>query len=148
MAEASLSIRRAALSDAATLFRWRNDPLTRKNSLSESELDWDSHMSWLEKTLAAPDRKLFVLAEGDEPVGTVRFDVEGEQEGRLSWTVAPEARGRGLGKQMVRLACSVIPGGIRAEIKLDNVASQKIAEHAGLSLDRTESGIQHWRRKT
>ncbi len=148
MAETSLSIRRAALSDAATLFRWRNDPLTRRSSLSESELEWDSHVSWLEKTLADPDRKLFVLTEGDKPVGTVRLDVESEREGRLSWTVAPESRGRGLGKQMVRLACSVIPGGIRAEIKLENVASQRIAEYAGLTLDRTASGIQHWRRKT
>ncbi len=148
MPEAPLSIRRAVISDAATLFRWRNDPLTRRSSLSESELEWDSHVSWLEETLADPGRKLFVLTEGDEPVGTVRFDVEADYEGRLSWTVAPEARGRGLGKQMVRLACSVIPGGIRAEIKVENIASQKIAEYAGLTLDRTDSGIQHWRRKT
>ena len=64
----------------------------------------------------------------------------------LSWTVAPDARGRGVGKRMVALAASQILAPIRAEVKSDNISSVRIAEHAGMVFEREVNGILHFSR--
>ncbi len=38
------------------------------------------------------------------------------------------------------------PGSIRAEIKVGNIASIRIAEEAGMVFEREEQGILHYRR--
>ena len=80
------------------------------------------------------------------PVGTIRaYYSQGEHE--LSWAVAPNARGRGLGKRMVALLANQITDPIRAEIKADNEASMRIAEYAGMKYVREENGVLHYRRE-
>src|SRR5690348_1550527 len=115
-----MKLRRATLDDAERLWRWRNDPETRANSISTDPVPLESHIAWLKSSLRNPDRKLLVAELDGEPVGTVRIDNDRE----LSWTVAPEARGRGIGGAMV--AAVVFPGAV-ARIKRENLASQKIA---------------------
>ena len=70
----------------------------------------------------------------------------GAHVGTASFMVAPEARGRGVGSRMVAMAAAAIAGPIRAEIKPDNGASIRIAEAAGMQLDREDGGILHFRR--
>lgn len=121
-----MSLRPATMGDAETLFNWRNDPETQANSLSTDPVPWDDHCNWLKASLANPDRDLLIAEIDGVPVGTVRID-RGE-ESELSWTVAPDQRGKGIAKQMVALAC---PPEAVARIKPDNIASQRIAEAAG-----------------
>lgn len=82
-----------------------------------------------------------MIAEEDGiPVGTVRIDyADGIYE--LSWTVAPEMRGRGIGKKMVSLVVQQIESPIRAKIYAGNEASVKIAEYCGMSYDREEDNF-------
>jgi len=89
--------------------------------------------------------QLLVAEENGAPVGTVRADFsEGVWE--LSWTVAPNARGRGVAKQMVVLLASQIPEPIRAEVKAGNIASARIAEYVGMEFDREADGVLHYKR--
>jgi RimJ/RimL family protein N-acetyltransferase len=62
----------------------------------------------------------------------------------LSWTVAPNARGRGVAKQMVTLLAHQISEPIRAEVKAKNIASARIAEHAGMAVSREVDGVLHY----
>jgi spore coat polysaccharide biosynthesis predicted glycosyltransferase SpsG len=93
---AAVRARPAALGDAETLWRWRNDPATRANSRSSEEVPWESHLAWLEASLTRDDRLLLVADDDSGPVGTVRWDHEGADEWEVSITVAPERRGQGL----------------------------------------------------
>jgi ribosomal protein S18 acetylase RimI-like enzyme len=87
-----------------------------------------------------------LIAEaGGVPVGTVRADL-GEEGWLLSWTVAPEHRGRGHGKTVVAMAAELLAGPLLAEIKTANAASVAIAEAAGLSLVRQAYGVSYYRR--
>jgi RimJ/RimL family protein N-acetyltransferase len=52
----------------------------------------------------------------------------------MSWTVAPERRGTGVGSEIVASIVDRMPEPLRAEIKIDHVASRRIAEKAGLNL--------------
>jgi RimJ/RimL family protein N-acetyltransferase len=113
-----------------------------------AELAFDAHISWLNATLADPLRQLFIVEEDGRPIGTVRVDQEANGSAELSWTVAPEARGRGMAKRMVRLVADEVSGarGVRAEVKAGNEASIKVAEAAGMRLSRQEGEVLHFAR--
>lgn len=134
------------MNDAEMLLRWRNDPATRAASVNTDPVSPDDHVKWLSDVMNDP-RQLLFIAEQNEPVGTVRIDLsDGDSRfhGELSWTVNPDYRGRGSGKEMV----SRIARGHRlfARIKQDNHASQKIAEAAGFVLE--EAGpLQMWTKR-
>jgi RimJ/RimL family protein N-acetyltransferase len=141
----NIALRPATLQDADLLLEWRNDPATREASHSTARVPRDEHLAWLSATLANADRKLVIAEENGAPVGTVRAE-RANGVWNLSWTVAPQARGRGVAKRMVALLASRISGPIRAEVKAENIASARIAEHAGMTLERESDGVLHYRR--
>jgi len=133
-----LNIRPVTLDDARVLFNWRNDPLTRKNSRTQDEVPWENHVAWLGKRVRGevPSCKLYIAEDAGVPVGTVRADEEGGVV-EISYTVAPDHRGKGVGKRMVvQFAQTVLPPGtkLKAEIKKGgNESSEHIAKALGLS---------------
>ncbi len=93
----TIKLRPATIQDADLLLEWRNDPETRSASHKTAVVQREEHISWLLKTLDNPSRRLLIAEENEVPVGTVRADFsDGVYE--LSWTVAPDARGYGVGK--------------------------------------------------
>jgi len=125
-----IDLRPAGLQDAALLLLWRNDPLTRRFSINDAVVGWDEHIAWLEASLAMETRQLLVAVRG-RPVGLVRIDRDEATE--MSWTVAPDARGQGVGRSMLAAALP-IRGRIVARIKSDNVASRRLASRVGFAL--------------
>lgn len=142
---ASLIFRPARREDAAQLRRWRNDPLTRAASIHTAAVSESEHLQWLEALLADDKRQLLVAWRREQPVGCVRFDI-GQHETEVSWTVAPEARGHGIGSRMVQQAVAQRPEALMARVRLDNPASSRIAESAGLSLNETQDQVRIYRR--
>lgn len=140
-----LQLRLAKLDDAQVLLEWRNNPATRDASHNTALISEDEHIQWLKKILENENRKLYVAEINGIPVGTIRVDSENLGY-ELSWTVSPTARGSGIGKAMVSLLAEGIPESIRAEIKIGNIASIRIAEEAGMVFSREENGVLHYRR--
>jgi RimJ/RimL family protein N-acetyltransferase len=141
----SIALRPATLRDAESLLQWRNDPATRNASHDAAPVRREEHIAWLSAALNDPDRQLFIAEENGVPVGTVRADCA-NGVWNLSWTVAPQARGRGVAKRMVALLAGRIADPIRAEVKAGNIASARIAEHAGMSLERESNAVLHYAR--
>jgi RimJ/RimL family protein N-acetyltransferase len=140
----SLSLRPVSLGDAELLLDWRNDPATRKASHNTDKVRLHEHRDWLSNSLRNSNRRLYIAEEGF-PVGTVRADLSnGVWE--LSWTVNPAARGKGVGKRMVKLLAMKIAEPIRAEVKKGNSESARIAEHAGMHLELEIDGVLHFSR--
>lgn len=141
----ALILRPANLGDLERLRRWRNDPWTRACSHHSGEVDVETHQRWLAAVLISPQRRLWIAEEAGLAVGCVRED---ESEGviELSWTVAPEARGRGLAQRMVGMIVARCDSALRAEIKVEHAASRRIAEAVGLRLVGEREGICHYER--
>ncbi len=139
-ASGELKLHPALLEDCELLFIWRNDPFTREMSHTTTEITRDDHNSWFEKTLNDPARKIYIAEEFGKAVGTVRTELK-NGKCLLSWTVSPQARGKGVGKRMVALLVNSVKEAIVAEVKKENVASARIAEYAGLKLEREENGV-------
>lgn len=132
----AVKLRQASMADEALLFAWRNDYESRANSFSKHTPE--IYRRRMENWLSDPDCVLLIAEVEGKPVGSVRINPNGE----LSWVIAPEARGKGYGRQMVSAVSS--PDQF-ARIKAFNVASQKIAFACGFRLAQ-EGEIQVWRR--
>lgn len=132
-----LTFRPVTLEDYQLLLAWRNDLLTRQQSFQDHIISGDEHQQWLAMMLDRPDRHLWLVQNDGENVGVVRQDeLDGYCE--LSWTVSPEARGKGVGKQMVKQFADSLVGELRASIKPSNASSVKIALYAGFKLFQEE----------
>lgn len=127
-----LTLRPVTMADAERLLAWRNDPVARQASRSSDVIDLETHCHWLERSLASDTRRLWIALANGIPIGTVRID-QGEVS-ELSWNVAPEQRGKGYGKLMVRLAVAQSRGPLSAVIRSDNIASQRLALSLGFVL--------------
>ena len=135
-------LRKARSEDSDLLQAWRNDEATRRNSLNSETIPADEHARWLDRSLGNTDRILFIVEDAGTPVGTVRIDSLPDGRKELSWTIAPEFRGTGIGKQAVKKAIDEHPDWVFvARIKGTNTASIKIAEHAGYWFQREENGV-------
>ena len=105
----------------------------------------EQHQAWLQAVITNPYRKLFIAYQGEQPVGTVRADYAAHTDRHeLSWTVAPNARGKCVGKHMVKHLVETLNTKARAEIKEGNGSSIKIATHAGLHLVAQKGDVLHY----
>ncbi len=140
-----MKVRKVMFSDWDILLKWRNDPLSRNNSHNSVLIDEKEHKEWLKRVLSESENKLFLFFKGNDPCGLVRAGFE-KDKGRylLSWVVAPEWRGRGIGKKMLRIALNRLKGKVAAEIKEDNMASIKIAENNRLMLKMAQAGVLYY----
>lgn len=141
----NITLRNAAMEDAEMLLLWRNDEETRRQSFNTDVVPLENHIKWLTAVLANPARLLFVAEVDGIPSGTIRADKDADGSSELSWTVAPEMRGRGIGKVMLIAACELLPGDLTAQVKTENAASMNIAESVGFVLEKEEDGVLHYR---
>ncbi len=135
-----MKLRPATMADAEQLHAWRNDDHTREMSVRSDEVPLADHLQWLASVIENPRRELLIAEVDDVPVGTVRLDHGDEVE--VSYTVAPNARGKGYGTTMVKM---VAPMNCVAAVQSNNAASQRILANAGFTL--VEGGrMEKWKR--
>lgn len=123
---ADFTARPASLGDIYTLFKWRNDPVTRANSISKDWVYWNDHVKWVKRQLKNNPPTLFIFYKSEEPVGTFRIDGD-----NVSYTVSPDHRGEGIATRMLK-EVHKLHGCLVAEIFEDNEPSLKAARNAGL----------------
>jgi RimJ/RimL family protein N-acetyltransferase len=140
-----LILRRAHQRDADLLRMWRNDPVTLQNSRRQAPMSWDTYWNEFTGYLADPSCVVLIAELHGIPVGTVRFDDHGHHR-EISYTVAPQSRGRGYAKQMVAMACSSLRDrAIRAEIRAGNIASIGVIQACGFIRDGSRDDYALWR---
>src|SRR4051812_27414159 len=93
-------LRRARAEDRDRLLAWRNDPSTRRWYLDPSRVSRDDHQRWFAARLADEDSRLYVAEQRSVPIGQVRIE-RTPRGAEVSFSVAADARGRGLGPQML-----------------------------------------------
>ena len=93
--------------------------------------------------LSCHEPKLFICKLLNEKIGTVRADWCGEYY-EMSLTMPLEFRGKGLASQMVSLIFQKLKGLVRAEFKVSNKPSIKIANSLNMKLINTIKGVHHF----
>ena len=141
--DGQIELRSASMDDAETLWLWRNDPETRRQSRTTEPVLWADHVRWLGFTLDDPARRLCVADIGDVAVGMVRFDPAPGGADEISINVAPDQRTRGIGSAILRAALAQVPSQrILARVNEKNASSRRLFESCGFALiDGAEAGF-------
>ena len=129
-----MELRDATRDDAEMLFAWTNDPHVRRWSFSHEPIDWHTHLRWLDAVLADERHRLFIAVDDGTPVGQARLDRLEREEGvidRIAVSIAPAARGRGLGVALILAACDLTDTVVEAEIIPTNERSSRAFAAAG-----------------
>ena len=133
------TLRPAVPEDEERLLRWRNEPSTRAASFTRDVISAKEHHRWLTGKLSSPSCALLIIEEQGRAVGQVRLDRVDPATADISIGLASNARGRGLGRDALRLAvaeASRLLGvtAVRAFVKHDNRASLRAFGAAGFSV--------------
>lgn len=132
-----MELRRINFSDWKILLYWRNDELTRENSIVHDIISEHAHKNWLKDILNDPNKEFYILENESIPVGTIRSD-KVNNEYVLSWTIAPEHRNQGYGNKILNIFLQNKKGKYLAKIMSTNIASIKMAEQNGFKLDSSD----------
>ncbi len=112
----TVTLRSARIDDCERVWRWNCAPDVRAVSRSTEPVPYADHVRWYLRRLGDP---LWIVEAAGVPVGVVRVSA-----GVMSVALDTAARGRGIGKQAIRLACAMSTTPIDAEIAAANVASR------------------------
>lgn len=132
----TLTCRQARMEDAELLWRWANDPETRRNSFNKSPIPYPEHLAWLQARLRSATTRLWIFSHDDTPVGQVRCDVAGTVA-EVHISLAPERRGRGYGKAVLAESLRLVREAygdmvqVRASVYDHNIRSLKLFKACG-----------------
>jgi len=141
---APLRLRPVQAADSGQLLAWTNDPDTRRQSFDPAPVPLAGHEAWLANQLAHPECYLLLLAEESATgaaAGLIRFVIstngEADPTAVLSYSLAPEYRGRGWGAPLLLAGTRAVLARfsqlrqVLGEVKADNVASMRAFRRAG-----------------
>jgi UDP-2,4-diacetamido-2,4,6-trideoxy-beta-L-altropyranose hydrolase len=132
-----LSLRSAAADDARLLWEWANDPFVRVHAFTPEAIPWETHLHWYANRLASDGTRFWLLEDAGTPVAQIRYDRNPEgTEAEISFSVARDHRGKGLGTEIVRQTCkrAVAELGVEQITALvfpENLASMRTFEKVG-----------------
>lgn len=126
-----LNIREFELSDAQTVFNWRNEPYIVNLGSLKKTVTWDEHLNWFNNTVKGIDRKAFILEINNIPAGQIRFDLETKDSCFVSVYLIQEFSSKGYGVDFIKLGCKRIFSkwewvkNVYALVRRDNEVGQK-----------------------
>ena len=146
-----LHLRPADAQDCRFLYELRNDPLVRASSFHTEEIPYEQHQKWYEQKRKNENCRIYILEDAGAPVGQVRADRDERGESaEISYAIAEWARGNGYASWMLAAAEEQLSekGFCRellAEVKNDNIASQKVFQKLGYEEQREDYGFSYRR---
>lgn len=148
----TVEVRGARATDRARLLQWRNDPVTRAHAFTTEAITEDEHATWFSRKLADPMTHIWIGESDGVAIGQVRFDRGSGGIALVDIAVAPEARGAGLGRQLLAAGMSAehqrsAVGVFRAEVGRENAASRALFTSAGFTAVRESAARLTYERR-
>ncbi|MGF1679612.1 MAG: UDP-2,4-diacetamido-2,4,6-trideoxy-beta-L-altropyranose hydrolase [Candidatus Methylacidiphilales bacterium] len=142
-------LREATDEDMGLLYRWANEAETRRQAFHPEPIPWEDHVQWFHRKRAEHGQTHLWMAETEEgqAVGQVRLELL-NGEWIISYSVAPEMRGKKIAARMLQEAMHTIQdrqADVRwvGLVKEGNTASIRVFEKLGYEKEWMPEG--HWR---
>jgi len=128
-----VKITKASNNDSLDIFHWRNDPLTRQNSINTDPVSLKDHNQWFNEVLNSRNTELLIGIKDSIKVGVCRFSLNNLSNSvEVSINLNPLMRGKRISKKLLEESINyylktnkVMP---TATIRIDNIPSIKIFE--------------------
>ena len=144
-----ITIRKAKISDSKSIWKWRNDPLTRSMFISKDYIEYKDHLKWFKSKLKNKNSFIFIGQAFGKSVGMVRIDAT-KNIGEISININPKFRGISLSETLLSDAiqtfrkkkpnCTLV-----ADIDKKNTASIKIFSSIGFVRQNSIKNIYRYR---
>lgn len=137
----SLTLRLAGPADCDNIYHWRNTEETRRFSFQLRVIPLEDHRRWFTATLADPNRILLIGEIRGEPVGVLRYDMDGDKA-KVSIYLVPGKQGYGYGPELLEAGHQWIERNhpelqsVLAEVLIINQPSVKAFLEAGFERQR------------
>lgn len=128
-----VTLRRADLADRERVYEYNFASDVRAVSGSPTAVAYSDHVRWFGRRIMDPSSPIWIVEQYGEPVGTVRIDARDGMNARISIALAPGARGHGIGRKAIELACTKWCGAVVAEIHESNARSSACFEACGFA---------------
>jgi len=135
-----ITFRKLEKNDFNEIYKWRMDKYTQQTGFHIHDLN--NHINWMKEGLEEKNTNVFVLFDGLNKIGTVRFDNFIKNKKRISEIgiiIAPEHRKKGYSVKAIKILSSYYlninkTDIIYARIKKENNISKNIFKKAGYIL--------------
>ncbi len=122
--------------DCNLVFILSNDPIVRANSFSTGKIEYADHVQWYKKMLNDSNVLFFLVFDGADFVGQIRFKRESGQDEEciISLSISEKFRGKGIAKSFIGLGIQKLKKSwheikeVTAEVKEGNIVSAKLFE--------------------
>lgn len=144
--ELELKLRSVVEEDSFLLFKWANSFEVRENALNSQRIEWKKHQTWFREKISSPNSKIYILENGNLPIGQIRYDRKEQGFWYMDFFIEQKFRGLGLGKKIIELSRSNISGPVKALVKKENLASNKVFQKLGFEKTQSEKGFVEYLR--
>jgi spore coat polysaccharide biosynthesis protein SpsF len=125
------------------LYQWANDPTIRAQSLQSETIAWTSHLDWFYQKLQHPVNRIFIYYHNNHPIGNLRLEEVGGKY-KISYLVDAYFRGKGFGSLIIEDALIITQRTLIAEVKMDNLASNKVFEKHNFKSLGSINNVNTW----
>lgn len=130
MVDTIIQFTKAQIADLSILQSWRNDPVTRSLSRRRHEFSVEDVESWVFNE----GRAFYIAHAGGERVGFVSYEPHaGSDALEISIVVAPQFRGKGIGKMMLSEAVNKASVPLYAHVRKNNPMSIALFKSCGFT---------------
>ena len=139
-----LKLREATKNDVDITFRWASDPNIRKYSFQQEAITQEMHYAWFNSKINDPDCLYLLLEKDSEVIGSIRYDINTENEALISYLIDNNYHGHGYGNAILSLSLGVLTEKhprlkqLIGFVVAENIASRKIFERQGYLLDSSD----------
>lgn len=132
--------------DMELLYRWANDPVTRRNGFHTEQISHEEHRQWFENVMRDEKVVIYICMDGEIPVGQIRFQMK-EGQALISYSVDAENRGHGVGTKLLRMAGERLGKEypevrlLKGEVRYGNTASMRAFEKNGYRREDEENCV-------
>ncbi|WP_037037512.1 GNAT family N-acetyltransferase [Pseudovibrio sp. JE062] len=102
-----IALRAASLSDALSIWQWRNLDDAYKFYGNAEYVPYEKHIGWFRKALNDEDRYLLIAELEGDPIAHIRFDLE-DTSATVSICMAGNAKGKKLSRPSLEVSCDYI----------------------------------------
>ena len=139
-----LKLREATKNDVDLTFQWASDPNIRKYSFQQEAITQEMHYAWYNSKINDPDCLYLLLEKDSEVIGSIRYDINTENEAIISYLIDNNYHGHGYGNAILSLSLGVLTEKhprlkqLIGFVVPENIASRKIFERQGYLLDSSD----------
>ncbi|MDA8875940.1 UDP-2,4-diacetamido-2,4,6-trideoxy-beta-L-altropyranose hydrolase [Akkermansiaceae bacterium] len=153
MDELPFWIRETHLGDADFLIELANEPSVRNAGEHPQIIQRPEHIEWLTRHLESQQTELYIVEiDGVGPVGQIRFHSRELDAWEIGVSLTPSQRMNGLAKAALMMAMNLMTNQKRvqswiAEIRNENIPSQKLFARLGFCLSEKGPEMQKWEKR-